>query len=226
MAQTLHSWDVTPREAIRLQKELSSRVVLSDDFGELRTIAGCDMSIDVSTESGIGGIIVYSFPDLKEIERRHVVKKLTFPYVPGLLSFREAPVLIDLFAALEHDPDLVVFDGQGIAHPRGIGIATHMGLWLNKPTIGCAKSRLFGLYDEPAPGRGSEAPLKTPSGAAIGTVLRTRDGCRPVFISPGHRISAGSASEIVKRCLDGYRIPKPTREADKYVAEAKREILK
>lgn len=224
-AEALHAWDVTPREAVALQNQLSSRVVLADDFGALRTIAGCDMAIDETKEKGVAGIIVYSFPDLKEIERRTAVKKLTFPYVPGLLSFREAPVLVELFASLRHDPDLVIFDGQGIAHPRGVGIATHMGLWLNKPAIGCAKSRLFGVYEEPARERGSAVPLLAPRGGRIGTVLRTRDGCRPVFISPGHRVSIESAEKIVAQCLDGYRIPKPTREADRYVGNAKREML-
>jgi len=226
MSEALHSWEVTPREAVALQKELSTRVLLADQPAPPRLIAGCDMSIDAATESGIGGIIIYSFPDLKEIERRRVVKKLTFPYVPGLLSFREAPVLVELFDSLEHEPDLVIFDGQGIAHPRGVGIATHMGLWLNKPTIGCGKSRLFGIYDEPAAGKGSTAALLAPSGARMGTVLRTRDGCRPVFISPGHKVSIESAEKIVIQCLDGYRIPKPTREADQYVGEAKRNIFK
>lgn len=223
--QALHSWNMTPREAIALQKELRARLVLEDQSGTIRTIAGCDMAIDERTNSGIGGIILYTFPGMKEIERRYVLGRLEFPYVPGLLSFREAPVLLELFRGLTYEPDLIIFDGQGIAHPRGVGIASHMGLWLNKPTIGCAKSRLYGSFAEPGEKRGSMSPLATDDGARIGTVLRTRDGCRPVFISPGHLVSVQSSVDVILKCLDGFRIPKPTREADKYVAEVKREKL-
>lgn len=222
----LHSWNVTPQEAVQIQKRLQAQISLEDFSGPIHFIAGCDMSLRDDLNLGVAGIIIYSFPELREVERRHVTGKLSFPYVPGLLSFREAPVLIELFGRLEHSPDLIIFDGQGIAHPRGVGIASHMGLWLNKPSIGCAKSRLFGIYEEPGEKAGSFSELLSPEGGRVGTVLRTREKCRPVYISPGHKMSIERSVEIIGRCMDGYRIPKPTREADRYVGEIKRSVLK
>ena len=225
-SSTLHSWNVSYTEALEIQRQLRSRVVLEDGFRKIRTIAGCDMAIDVETDRGVGGVIVYSFPGLEEIERKWAVRKLEFPYIPGLLSFREAPVLLDVLDKLETQPDLIMFDGHGIAHPRGVGIAAHMGLLLDKPAIGCAKSRLCGRYSEPPAAKGSRSLLKDAGGKILGTVLRTRENVKPVFVSPGHRVSFETAVRIVESCVDGYRIPKPTREADRFVAAVKREELK
>ena len=215
----LHSWNVTPGEAIAIQEALRTRIRLRDTFAATDVIAGADMSID--GDWGYGGVITYTFPRLEEIERRSVRMKLTFPYVPGLLAFREAPVLLAALELLSTEPDLLLFDGQGIAHGRRMGIATHMGILLNKPTIGCAKSRLVGTFKEPGSDRGCYEPL-VHEGETVGAVLRTRKQVRPIFVSPGTGISLKTSINIVMRCLDGYRIPKPTREADHYVGSIKR----
>ena len=224
----IHSWKLTPKEAIRLQERLKKKIVLKNAFEslkDLKFIAGCDLALDLKKNHAIGGVIVFSFPELKEVERKIVVRKLTFPYVPGLLSFREGPVLLDAIESLKIEPDLFVFDGQGIAHPRRLGLASHMGLFLKKPTIGCAKSRLYGQYREPHWKKGSFSPLVGDDGKPMGVVLRTRDHVRPVFVSPGHKIRIGTASRVILKCCDGFRIPKPTRFADHAVEAYKRKIV-
>jgi deoxyribonuclease V len=220
--QNLHPWNVTAREAITIQADLRKRIELKDSFNQIRVVAGADVSFDKSKKEGYGGVIAYSFPELEEIERRGVRKEVTFPYVPGLLAFREAPVLLDAFASLKVDPDVILFDGQGLAHFRRMGIATHMGILLNKPAIGCAKSRLIGSFEEPEDDVGSYSPL-VDRGETVGVVLRTRKRVRPIFVSPGHKISLKTCVDIVLKCVDDYRIPKPTREADRYVALIKKE---
>ena len=218
----LHPWDVTPKAAIGIQKDLRSRIQLDDSFKTIRVIAGADVAFDKSKNQGYGGVIAYSFPELEEIERQGVIRGITFPYVPGLLAFREAPILLEAFASLETEPDVILFDGQGIAHFRRMGIATHMGIVLNKPTIGCAKSRLIGRYEEPGEDVGSYSPL-IDGEETVGVVLRTRKRVRPIFVSPGTEISLETCIEVVLQCVDGYRIPNPTREADRYVAFLKGE---
>lgn len=215
-------WNLTPREAMRVQESLRERVEREDRFGEIRYVAGADMAFDPATEIAFAGVIVYSFPGLEEVERRMARRKLRFPYVPGLLSFRECPILLAAFARLRTEPDLILIDGQGLAHPRRLGIACHIGILFDKPTIGCAKSRLVGEHQEPAGRSGSTAPLWH-EGERVGMVLRTRDEVRPIYVSTGHRVSLDSAVRLVKQCTDGYRIPKPTREADHYVRDLRRE---
>ncbi len=217
----LHRWDLTPKEAIALQEELRAKVVRKRDFKVVRTVAGCDMAIDTKRNEGIGAVIVFSFPEFAEIERQTLRAKLTYPYIPGLLTFREAPVLLKAFAEIDCVPDVVLFDGQGIAHPRGMGLATHMGLWLGLPTIGVAKSRLCGEHAEPGPEVGDGMPL-VDKGEVVGAVLRTRRNVKPIYVSIGHRIDLPSAIEIVLGCLDRTRIPTPTREADRLVGAIKR----
>jgi len=219
---TLHPWKVTPRDALKIQDTLRERIKLYDTFDRVRIVAGADVAFDRRRNEGYAGVITYSFPELKEIERQGARKTITFPYVPGLLAFREAPVLLKAFAALETEPDVVLFDGQGIAHFRRMGIATHMGLVLDKPSIGCAKSRLVGTFEEPGADVGSCSPL-VDGEETVGAVLRTRKGVNPVFVSQGTHISLTTALEIVLTCGDGYRIPKPAREADRYAALIKRE---
>ena len=150
-------------------------------------------------------------------------RKLRFPYVPGLLSFRESPVLIAAFARLRTEPDVILIDGHGRAHPRLFGIACHIGVLFDKPTIGCAKSLLVGEHDEPGQIGGATVPLVL-RGEQVGTVLRTRDGVKPIYVSTGHRVSLASAVEIARNCCDGFRIPKPTREADHFVRDLRREL--
>jgi deoxyribonuclease V len=179
-------------------------------------VAGADLAFDPATNVAFAGVIVYRFPEMSEVERRWVQHPLRFPYVPGLLSFRESPVLLAVFARLQTEPDLILIDGHGRAHPRLFGIACHIGLLLDKPVIGCAKSLLVGEYQEPGRARGETTPLVF-KGERVGMVLRTRDNVKPIFVTQGHRVSLESAIELVSQCLDGYRIPKPTRQADHYV---------
>jgi len=222
---SLHPWNVTPKEAAEIQARLRQRVSRHDDFGQLRSVAGADVALDSSRGLAFAGVIVYSFPDLQEVERGYASAPITFPYVPGLLAFRELPVLLEVFAALRRQPDFILCDAQGLAHPRRFGLACHLGLWLDKPTIGCAKSRLVGEYDPPGRNVGDYSPL-TDNGEVVGVVLRTRENVKPIFVSPGHKVSLQTAVRLVLACLDGYRLPKPTRQADHFVNEGKRQRAK
>lgn len=219
----LHSWRVTPAEARCIQSELRGRVERRDRLGTVRLIAGADVALDLAGNRAIAGVLVFRFPSLEEVERASAVCPLTFAYVPGLLSFREAPALLAAFARLRSQPDLLFFDGHGYAHPRRFGIACHMGLLLDRPSIGCAKSLLIGEHKEPARSMGSRAQLRH-AGETIGAVLRTRTGVKPVYISTGHRISLERAVEFTLAACDGFRIPCPTRLADHYVEACKREV--
>jgi deoxyribonuclease V len=219
--RNLHAWHVSPAQGKAIQDELRSLVKLKNDFSRVDLVAGADLSIEKGTGEGFAGVIVYAFPELQEVERCCARCKITFPYVPGLLAFREAPVLLEALAQVKHEPDLIVFDGQGIAHPRGLGIATHMGILLDKPTIGCAKSRLIGLFEEPGPNVGDWSPLMVED-TTVGAVLRTRRNVKPVFVSQGHKIDLETCVDLLLRCSDGYRIPKPTRHADHFVEAIKR----
>lgn len=204
-----------------MQKELAEKVVLEKRFSAIRLVAGADIAIDAASGEGLAGVIVYTYPDLDVVEKVHARVKIKYPYIPGLLSFRESPVLIEAMRKVRNDPDLILFDGQGIAHPRGLGIASHMGLVLDKPTIGCAKSLLVGTFRDPDEKTGSTSPLVYKN-RTVGSVVRTRDGVRPIFVSPGHGIDIPGSVEIVLRCSSGYRVPRPTRDADLYVGEIKR----
>jgi len=216
--QNLHAWNVSPREAIAIQDRLRGQVRVQGRLAEVRYIAGADVSWERAGGMGFAGVIVFEFPSLREVERVSCRGEATFPYVPGLLSFREGPLLLEAFKRLETEPDLVFFDGQGIAHPRRFGIASHMGVLLAKPAIGCAKSRLVGAHRDPGPRRGSRAALRD-KGEVIGAVLRTRDEVRPVYVSVGHGLSLQEAVRLTLRCSDGCRIPRPTRLADNFVGE-------
>ena len=223
--ERLHSWAISPREAISLQRALAGQVRLCKLGRAPKLVAGADIAIDKRSGEGVAAVILYAYPSLEEVEQRSAREKLTYPYIPGLLSFREAPVLLKAFSRLTRDPDVVLFDGQGIAHPRGLGLASHMGLWLGVPTIGCAKSRLIGEHREPGVKRGSCAKLTYEVGGreeTIGACVRTRDRVKPIFVSPGHLIDLDASLEIVLSCLDGTRIPKPTREADRLVGRIAR----
>jgi len=217
-------WNLTPREAIRLQERLRDRVVLEDRFDRIRLVAGADLAFDPETNEAVAGVIVYRFPELTEVERRMARRKLRFPYVPGLLSFRESPVLLAAFARLRADPDLIVIDGHGRAHPRLFGIACHIGVLFDRPALGCAKSLLVGEYKEPGAEAGSTSPLVFRA-ERVGVVLRSRQGVKPIYVTQGHRVSLDTAVKLVRQCLDGFRIPKPTREADHYVRELRRKKM-
>jgi deoxyribonuclease V len=209
----LHSFDVTYREALAIQESLRARLVLSDDLDlSIKIIAGADVSYARNSDLFFAAVVLCSYPGMEIIEEVYATEKATFPYIPGLLTFREGPALLAAFAKLRQVPDLVIFDGQGIAHPRGMGLASHIGLFLNLPTIGCAKTRLVGSHDEAGEKAGSHVPL-IHDNRIIGAVLRTKDRIRPVFISPGQGISLQMAVDVTLSCCRGYRLPEPVRRA-------------
>jgi deoxyribonuclease V len=208
----MHSWDVSTLEARKIQEKLASRVSWECSLNNPRLIAGVDISVNRFNKTGRGAVVILNYPALEIVEIRAVSDSVTFPYVPGLLSFREMPLLLAAFEKVKNIPDLILVDGQGIAHPRRIGIASHLGLVLNIPTIGCAKSRLCGEHEIPGIKAGSYTDL-TDRGEVIGAVLRTRDGVRPVYVSIGHMVDLPSAVHWVGACCRGYRLPEPTRLA-------------
>ncbi|MCK4283216.1 MAG: deoxyribonuclease V [Candidatus Brocadiae bacterium] len=220
----LHRWDLTPAEARRLQERLAGRVRLAPLPRRMRWVAGADMALDRAAGACFASVVVLELPEMKLVEEVAVQGALRFPYIPGLLSFREGPVLLKAFARIEHVPDVVIFDGQGLAHPRRLGLASHMGLWLGIPTVGCAKSRLTGKHDEPGQEKGRSVPLLD-DGEQIGVVLRTRTRVKPVFVSPGHLTDFETSARLVLDCCTKYRLPEPTRLADIAVARAKRDTL-
>ena len=210
---SLHSWDLEPDEAVRVQAELRDRISLTWDNRPVTAIGGVDISI--KTETARAAIVVITYPELTPVEAVLSEVPLVFPYIPGLLAFREGPAVLAAWAKLRAKPDLLMFDGQGIAHPRGIGIASQMGLWLERPTIGVAKSRLYGRHEEVGPRRGDRADLLDKNKEVIGTVLRTREKTNPLYISPGHQIDVKHSTEFVMTCCTSYRLPEPTRWAHK-----------
>lgn len=214
-------WNVTPAEARRIQNSLRDRVELRNRVGNLRRIAGADAALDLVRGRVIAGIVIYRFPSLEEIERVWGESPLQFPYIPGLLSFREMPAILAAFERVRTPPDLIFYDGQGYAHPRRFGIACHLGVALDCPTIGCAKSRLIGVHTDPSPERGGWVPLLD-DGERIGAVVRTRTGVNPIYVSTGHRVSLERAIELVMTVSGSYRIPRPTRDADQFVGALKR----
>jgi len=218
----MHRWDLSPGEAIALQNELASQVNVSVPLGRCELIAGADVSYNRFSDVIYAGVIVWRAADNTVVEQQSAITETHFPYVPGLLSFREAPALIDAFAKVESRPDVVMLDGQGIAHPRGVGIASHVGLWLEVPTVGCAKSRLYGRFEEPAEEAGSTSPLVGRGKQVVGEVVRTKDGINPVFASPGHLIDVAGAVRAVLAGVRGYRLPEPTRRAHLFVNEERR----
>jgi deoxyribonuclease V len=209
----LHSWDVSVEEAVAIQQRLRTLVVRENGFdpAQVHTIAGVDASY---RDKAYAAVVVLALPDLQVVEQAVAERETPFPYVPGLLSFREAPAVLDAMEKLTARPDLLMFDGQGIAHPRRLGIAAHMGVYLGMPSVGCAKSRLTGSYTEPGPNAGDMAPLMAER-EQVGVVLRSKARTNPLFISIGHLIDLPTAKSFVLRTLRGYRLPEPTRLADR-----------
>ena len=199
-------------EARLLQEQLREQIVTNDQLGVVRRVAGVDAHH--SDKEIWAAVVVMTFPDLSLLESALIRLPLTFPYVPGLLSLREAPAILDALTRLSEKPDLLLVDGQGLAHPRRFGLACHVGVLSDTPTIGVAKSRLVGTYQEPATKRGAWSPL-VQHGETIGAALRSRNGVRPLFVSIGHRISLKTAIELVLRCSTRFRLPEPLRAADK-----------
>lgn len=221
--EKLHEWNLTPRQAVELQKNLRERVRIAPLRREVRTIAGADISFNKFSPIVYAGLVVLSLPSLEIVEEVGVVSETTFPYVPGLLSFRESPSVLEAWEKLKTEPDAVMFDGQGIAHPRRIGIASHVGLLIGRPTFGCAKSVLIGRYEEPGSERGFWSPLVDPKNEeVVGAALRTKTRTRPIYVSPGHLIDLEGAVKLTLACDGGYRQPEPTRRAHHLVNELRR----
>jgi deoxyribonuclease V len=208
----LHSWQVTAQEAIAIQESLRHQVICEDRFGPIRTVAGVDVGFEADGAIARAAVVVLRFPELEPLDTYVVRQPTAFPYIPGLLSFREAPVVLEALERLHSLPDLLICDGQGLAHPRRFGIACHLGLWSGLPSIGAAKSRLIGQHEPVGEGRGDWQPLWD-AGEIIGAALRTRPAARPLYISVGHRVSLESAVRFVLSCTRGYRLPEPTRQA-------------
>lgn len=217
MSSLNHRWDLPRADAVALQKRLAAQVIRDDQVGTVATVAGVDVSI--RDDQGRAAVAVLSFPELEIVDYVRATRPVTIPYIPGLLSFREGPVILDAFEKLASMPDLLIFDGQGIAHPRRLGIASHIGLLLDTPSIGCAKSRLCGQHQEPESERGNHVPL-IDNGETIGAVVRTRSNVKPVFISIGHRIDLPTSIEYVLACHGGYKLPEPTRWAHRIAGGA------
>lgn len=207
-----HKWDVSPKEAIAIQQQLRKQVCIGDRFEQPHCVAGVDVGFEEQGRITRAAVVLLDFPSLELSEYAIARLPTSFPYVPGLLSFREVPAVLAALEKLSRLPDMLLCDGQGIAHPRRLGIAAHLGVLLDRPAIGVAKSRLVGQYEEPAQQKGSWQPLRD-KGELIGCVLRTRDRVRPLFISPGHRVGFDSARELVLACTTRYRLPETTRWA-------------
>jgi len=218
-----HPWDITPSEAKALQLQLAAQVITETTFepAGVRTVAGIDVSIREGR--AWAAVVVLSFPDLQPVDLALASAPADYPYIPGLLTFREGPSVLAAFEQLPTWPDLLIFDGQGIAHPRRIGLAAHLGVLLDRPSIGCAKSRLVGRYQEPGEAAGDWTPLFD-AGEIIGAVVRTRARVKPVFVSIGHRIDLPTAVDLTLRCTRGFRLPETTRYAHKAAGGAELSI--
>lgn len=216
-----HNWQVTPKKAIAIQKKIALAVRQTKPPKPFRYIAGVDAAFSKDGVYCLAGVVLWDMETAQVIECQTATAVLRFPYIPGLLSFREAPAIIAALRKLRNRPDALVCDGQGLAHPRGCGIATHIGILVDLPTIGCAKSRLFGKYQMPSVERGATSALMHKD-KQVGTVLRTKNKVNPVFVSVGHRIDLATAEELILACARRYRLPEPTRLADQLVAAAKR----
>jgi deoxyribonuclease V len=203
---------VNIEEAIRIQESLKDRVILENTFSKIKTIGGGDVAYSKKRDRLFGAIVVLSFSQMETLDIAMAYGKISFPYIPGLLSFREAPILIKTFQKLKIRPDLMIYDGQGIAHPRGFGLASHLGLWLDLPSIGCAKTPLLDEFISPGLSKGSFELIQR-EGKEVGAVLRTREKIKPLFISPGHRIDLLTSIQIILTACQGFRIPEPLRRA-------------
>lgn len=210
-----HAWPATVEEAIAIQEQLRSQVITEDKIPEpVHYVAGVDMGFEADGTISRAAVAVLSFPDLQVIETTLAYRPTTFPYIPGFLSFREIPAVLDALEKIKTIPDIILCDGQGIAHPRRLGIACHLGILIDMPTIGVAKSLLIGKHEELPETRGSWQPL-IHKGETIGAVLRTRTKVKPLYVSSGHKVSLATAIDYVLRCTPKYRLPETTRIADK-----------
>ena len=217
----LHRWELDPTEARALQTELARKVDTRTPLGDWQTVAAADVSYNKYSEWLYAAVVVVEARTFAVVERAGYVGKADFPYIPGLLSFREAPAVLEAFRKLAHAPDVVMCDGQGIAHPRRFGLACHVGLWLGLPAVGCAKSLLCGKYEEPGPEKGDRSPL-VDKGEVVGSVVRSRARVNPLYVSPGHLCDLEGAVGVVLANAVKHRLPVPSQMAHNYVNELRR----
>ncbi|MGC9323243.1 MAG: endonuclease V [Desulfomonilia bacterium] len=208
----LHSWEISPLEAYALQLRLRNLVTISDTLGDISHVAGVDVSYGVDSEIACCAISVFSYPEMECICSASSRGRVGFPYIPGLLAFREGPLIEQAYEQLDMSPDIFLFDGHGICHPMGLGIASHLGIYLGIATIGCAKTPFVGTYQDVLPEKGSTSKI-THEGRHVGYALRTRTNVQPVFVSPGHHISLERSVHICLSCTGSFRIPEPLRHA-------------
>jgi len=213
-----HSWDLTISEAKNLQNELARKVIRNNDISKVSYVGGVDVGFDLKRNKTLAAVVILSFPDLEIAESSLVIEDTRFPYIPGLLSFREAPSILKALERLNQIPDVILCDGQGIAHPRRLGIASHIGVITGIPTIGVAKSRLIGQHDDVPNEKGQLVEL-TDADEIIGAVLRTRKNVKPLYVSIGHKVDLINAIRIVLDCITKYRTPETTRQAHKLASE-------
>jgi len=219
----VHRWDLSPAAARVLQQKLAAEVELQPLPTGFAILAAADIAYVSSTNQLVAVIMSFRWPELHLIESAHVIAPITFPYIPGLLSFREVPPLLEAHAKLLHPPEVLLCDGQGIAHPRRFGLASHLGLCLDLPTIGCAKKRLCGDHEPLELRRGSATPLRLRD-EIVGWVFCSRNGIKPIYISPGHLSDLESSKELVERCLNRFRIPEPLRQAHHLATQLRKEL--
>ncbi len=219
--RNLHPWRLPYAEAVAVQEQLREQLVVNKRPAVIRRVAGADVAYSRASQRLYAAVLVFSYPDLELLESRSSRRKAAYPYLPGLLSFREAPVLLQTFEKLARRPDLVIFDGQGIAHPRGMGLAAHMGILLDLPTLGCAKGRLVGTHCPVGESKGSVSLLRRDT-TVIGAAVRTRERVKPVYVSPGHRMDVAGAVQMTLALCRGYRLPDPTRRAHLAVKRLRR----
>lgn len=217
-------WNLPPKEAVALQRELQQQVRLRPLPADFAVLGAADIAYLQSTRQLVAVMVTFQWPGLQLIEAVHAVSKIRFPYIPGLLSFREVPGVLEAHRKLQQLPDVILCDGQGIAHPRRLGLASHLGLCLNVPTVGCAKKRLCGEHEPPDLHKGSFTPLYL-QGEAVGYVYRSRDRVKPIYISPGHLADLESSRELIRRCLGRFRLPEPIRYAHQLATRLRQQLL-
>ncbi len=212
----LHAWNVDYKKAVEIQERLRKSIILKGSVKNCKLIAGADVSYIKGSEIFYASVVVFNLQTMERVEEVTASGKVDFPYIPGLLSFRESPILLKAFAKIKSEPDVIILDAQGIAHPRGIGLASHIGLLLDKSAIGCAKTRLIGEYNEVGGEAGCHSQL-TVKDKIVGAVLRTRKNVKPVFVSPGHKIDLKTSIALILKSCRGYRLPEPVRQAHNLV---------
>ncbi len=213
-----HPWDVSPDEAKAIQRQLQEHLIIEPVEPAPEIVAGVDVS--AKGDQARAAVVLLTYPDLIPFQSVTATKPITFPYMPGLLAFREGPVVLEALEQVAEQPDVIIFDAQGLAHPRRMGLATHLGILLDAPAVGCAKSRLIGTHESPDQAKGSWTPL-IDGGETIGAVVRTRENVSPVFVSLGHRVDLESSIDLVLSCAPRYRLPETTRWADRVAGSAK-----